>query len=63
MMSPSTGTFEPLDRDAYSKNLEQLIPKPTIHEGEVVEVKGVKFIVTYWKPNGKLGLRMVRTAP
>ena len=64
MMNPQSGTFEPPNEKAWRKaeerDMREKIEKPTICIGEIVEVKGVKFIVRYFKPNGKMGLRMVR---
>ena len=63
-MDPSSGKFNMLTEVAFRKaeqrDLKEKNECPTISVGEIVEVKGVKFRVRYIRPNGKMGLRMVR---
>ena len=50
------------DRDDLERQRQHILdrlPKPTLHIGEIVEIKGVKFLVTRIKLDGKLGLKMV----
>lgn len=64
MMEQKTGTFKEIDAALFNKDMQITPDKlkdlgPTIYVGEIVEIKGVKFQVRYFKPNGKIGLRMI----
>lgn len=73
MMEQRTGTFEPLPKDTQTllreahdaeqqRRILEKLPRPTLHVGEIVEIKGVKFEVCRIKADGKLGLKMLAIA-
>ena len=67
MMEPQSGTFKMLDDQWKNPEkfksaltaIEEREGKPTLHVGEVVEVKGVRFTVQRIRAIGVLVLRMV----
>ena len=44
---------------AQAKEVLRACPRPTLYVGETVEVKGMSFVVTRLKADGRVGLRMV----
>jgi len=60
MMEQKEGKFKLLSPQEYQENLKSSEPKPTICIDEIVEIKGIKFIVKHFKANGKLVLRMIK---
>ncbi len=73
MMDKETGTFMPIPRETeraiagyvgperskYAAGLLAKLPRPTLSIGELVEIKGVRFMVLRMKADGKLGLKMM----
>ena len=41
------------------KEILRECPRPTLYVGEVIEIKGMSFVVTRIKQDGKLGLKMI----
>ena len=65
MMDSKSGEFKPLPPEFGEQVKEEIqTGKPSgvpfIYVGEIVDVKGVKFLVRDFRPNGKLRLRMVK---
>ena len=60
-MHSETGRFEPVPKEQEGKPVVRIADKffPTLAVGERVEIKGIGFVVTRIKADGKLGLKML----
>lgn len=62
MMDSKAGQF--VDMEKFSKMINagepQQKPMPTVFIGEIVSIKGVRFVVLSFKTNGRIRLKMLR---